>query len=240
MRRQGRTKAEGACTVKGSVCLELDDSVLRENEIRMDTLKQVVADMAKAIGPACEVVLHDPSKPNAALTALSGNVTGRTVGAPLTDLALRILRLGKTNGNLINYGSTTSSGKPLRSSTFIVRNSKREPVALLCFNFDLTLWSGLRDMANACCTVDTRVIEGTSGETFSLDVKDILTTTVSRALGSLGEPVHALKKKQRLEVVETLDEAGIFQIKGACQYVAAELGVSRFSLHNYIKEVRSK
>ena len=49
--------------------------------------------IADICGPEYEVVLHDITKPEASVIAIrNGYITGREVGSPLTDLALKILK----------------------------------------------------------------------------------------------------------------------------------------------------
>lgn len=58
-------------------------------------LKQIapfVDAIAETLGKNCEVVLHDFHYPERSIVKIAnGHVTGRTVGGPTTDLALRFL-----------------------------------------------------------------------------------------------------------------------------------------------------
>ena len=48
--------------------------------------------LGKALGPDYEVVLHDLSSKDFAIAAIAnGHISGRKVGGPLTDAALRML-----------------------------------------------------------------------------------------------------------------------------------------------------
>ena len=48
-----------------------------------------------------------------------------------------------------------------------------------------------------------------------------------------------MQKAQKLEVVRTLNEEGMFLIRGAVDYVADSLSVSRPTIYNYLAELKS-
>ena len=48
-----------------------------------------------------------------------------------------------------------------------------------------------------------------------------------------------MEKEDKLVIVRRLDEKGVFLVKGAIDYVANILGVSRYTIYNYLDEVRS-
>ncbi len=214
----------------------------KEIDIRLDTLKQLVSELAKAIGPACEVILHDLRNLDSSCVAISGNVTGRKVGAPMTDLGLRILKKGEQASNLINYSSTSSDGRPLKSSTIIIRNSINKPIAFVCINSDLSTLFILRDVINSSFPTDLPTSEVAlnidTEETYPREVQEILKSAVAEVLKRFDKPISIMKKRDKLQVVELLDEAGIFAIKNAHYYVASLLGTSRYTIYNYLSEIR--
>ena len=214
----------------------------KETDIRLDTLKQLVSELAKAIGPACEVILHDLRNLDSSCVAISGNVTGRKVGAPMTDLGLRILKKSEQASNLINYSSTSSDGRPLKSSTIIIRNSINKPIAFVCMNFDLSTLFILRDVINSSFPTDLPTSEVAlntdTKETYPREVQEILKSAVAEVLKRFDKPISIMKKRDRLQVVELLDEAGIFAIKNSHYYVASLLGTSRYTIYNYLSEIR--
>ncbi len=51
-------------------------------------------------------------------------------------------------------------------------------------------------------------------------------------------PVELMKKQHKAAVVRELDEAGYFLIKDAVDFLAAELKVTRYTIYNYLNEIR--
>lgn len=62
----------------------------------------------------------------------------RTEGAPITDLALKMLeqiRRNEENDHGVIYFSTNVKGEPLKSTTIPVKGEKDRIIGLLCINF---------------------------------------------------------------------------------------------------------
>jgi len=213
-----------------------------ETNIRLDTLKQLVTVLAEAISPSYEFLLHDLRNLDSSCIAISGDVTGRKVGAPMTDFGLRMLKSENSSFNLINYSSKSAEGKPLRSSTCIIRNSKGKPIAFVCINFDLSSLSLLRDFIDSSFPKDfppgDLMIQNGLRETYPRDTQDIMKATFSEVLKQFDKPPSIMNKKDKLRVVKLLDEAGIFAIKKSHFYIASMLNISRYSVYNYLNEVR--
>ena len=82
--------------------------------------------------------------------------------------------------------------------------------------------------------------EESSPETFASDISQLLRAAIDRAIEDIGKPPNFMGREDKLRVVGSLDEKGIFLIKGAVDEVAEALGVSRYSIYNYLDEVRAK
>jgi predicted transcriptional regulator YheO len=200
-------------------------------------LAEVVPGLAKALGSGSEVVLHELSHPESSVVAIAGDITGRKVGAPLTDLVLRLLRQGRVFEDPINYPSRTPDGRPLRSSTVFVRDESGEVIGCLCINFELTRWMVAKHLIEGYCRTES--LRDQAGETFSPDVEGLLETGIQEIAAREGIPVPMMKKEHKLRVVRALDDQGLFLIKGAVDDVARFLDVSRYTVYNYLQETRS-
>lgn len=53
-------------------------------------------------------------------------------------------------------------------------------------------------------------------------------------------PVTLMKKEDKLGVVWELDKRGVFLIRGAVNTVAQALGVSRYTIYNYLEEIKGQ
>ena len=56
----------------------------------------------------------------------------------------------------------------------------------------------------------------------------------------LAAPVMgAMSTEEKVELVKDLEESGVFQIKGAVDQVALLMGLSKYSIYNYLKKIHA-
>ena len=205
----------------------------------IDSLKILVDGIAGTFGPRCEVVLHDLSKLDRSIVKIAnGHVTGRSVGGSITDQGLKDLKKGD-NDLLLNYRSVTPQGRPLKSSTIVFRDGRGKPTAAVCINVDVTdilaFNSQIRDMFG----VTESVQSGEQGETFQKDVVSTLDDMAGKAIRGIGKQVQSLSREERMDIVRDLDNQGFFLIKGAIKILASKLKLSKFTIYNYLDEVKN-
>lgn len=75
-------------------------------------------------------------------------------------------------------------------------------------------------------------------ETFARDIEELMRVMVDEAVQSVGIPMPLAQKDDKMRVVKRLDENGVFLVKGAVDYVAHILGISRYTVYNYLDETR--
>ncbi len=195
-----------------------------------------MAGIVGAFGRHCEVVLHDLSRPEHSIVWIEGNVTGRRVGGGITDLGLAKLRLGDPQQDLIGYVTQTKDGKVLRSSSIFLRDDAGNVTGALCINLDITPFLGLRQHVLDLLTPVTRDIE----ESFLDRPADVLRDLIHDGLRAVGStPPKMMGKQQRVKVIEFLDRRGAFIFRSAVPTVSRVLGISRYTLYNYLKQVRA-
>ncbi|WP_189225935.1 aminotransferase class V-fold PLP-dependent enzyme [Saccharothrix coeruleofusca] len=190
-------------------------------------LVPTVNSLADALGPGTEVVLHDLAKLPNSIVAIAGDLTGRGVGGPMTDLLLGLVRRGTTQ-DLAGYETYAPDGRVIRSSTVFLRDSRGVAVGCLCVNSDP------RPDAQAAERPPVSAVEAFPG-----DVDTLQRLLVERAVDAVGVPVELMKKSHKSQVVRVLDEAGLFLIRDSVDYLAGVLGVTRYTIYNYLNEIRS-
>ncbi len=203
----------------------------------LEAAKQIIPGLAKTLGDDAEVVLHEFSHPQDSVVAIEGNITGRKVGAPLTDLLLRLVRRGQVDRDVINYSTHTDDGRVLRSSTIFLRDEGGQAIGCLCINIDLTRWIVAKHALEAYCR--TEPLDDAPGETFTHDIEALLRANMEQVIEEEGIPVYMMKKEDKIRVVGRLDQRGVFLVKGAVAIVARALDVSRYTIYNYLDEARS-
>lgn len=199
--------------------------------------------LAASIGPGCEVILHDFSRLPNSIVAIGGNLTGRSVGGPITAFALEQIRQGADN-DVVNYQSQLDDGRVLRSSTIFIRDDDGDATACLCINLDVSDWLRMRDVIDSFATPAAPkasahgTVEPPGSEVFALTVEDVTVQAVRQAIAGVGVPVELMHKRHKKEVVRRLEERGLFLIRDAVNFVANELATSRYTIYNYLNEIK--
>lgn len=214
----------------------------------IDAFRQFVPLLQAALGVRTEVVLHDLSLLPNSIVAISGDVTGRRIGGPATDVLVDLVREGGES-SLINYRTEYPEGRPLRSSTLLIRDTAGAVVGALCINTDLADWIQVRE------AIDNLLGEAhthwpspeappppadasmPSRERFATSVSDLASYLVERAIADQGVPVQLMRKKHKLAVVGDLKTNGLFEIRDGVPLAAEALQVSRFTIYNYLNEL---
>ncbi len=221
-----------------------------EERVLFECLKLMVDGIAQTFGSRCEVVIHDlrdlHKLDHSIVKIANGHVTGRTVGGPISDRGLKYFQNGIKEDLLINP-SVGKDGSPLKSTSIIFRDDKRKPIAALGINFDVTdILNFNADILNFNAaiqdifTTSEETQQDEPIETFESDMVSMLNDIVDNMLRKAGRAVPSMQKKDRIEIIRRLEERGFFLIKGAVKLIAAKLNVSKYTVYDYLEQVRSE
>ena len=95
--------------------------------------------LQRTLGPLCEVAIHDFRDLDHSLVHLEGSLTGRKLGAPITNIVVKAWRQqGDAVADLVGYPSSTPGGKSLKSSTSFLRRADGRVIGAFCMNVDLS------------------------------------------------------------------------------------------------------
>ncbi|TVR72778.1 MAG: hypothetical protein EA427_02770 [Spirochaetaceae bacterium] len=234
---------------KGRVENERTHVFTAEDRRILASMRPLVSGLAAFLGPHCEVLLHSLEElAHSVVQIENGHVTGRVVGAPVTDLALRILHsTEEAEQDFRVYSSATADGKPLRCVTMVVRNGER-PIGMVCVNFDLTvsvhevirlLSSGSGEGAKDGDEARSGLSDEDTPEHYMMSAEDLVTRSIDLAIRKGTSQRGVSPQVRNRAIVAELNRQGIFDIKGAVEMVSAELGVSRFTVYNYLRDLRN-
>ncbi|MFC3913239.1 transcriptional regulator [Pseudaeromonas sharmana] len=219
-----------------------------ERQLVFTVLTSVVKTVGSIVGKNTEVVLHDLTNPAHSVVAIAnGHITGRVVGSPVLagpgqDLGFNaVVQTPEQTASpepvvLEHYQTRLASGAVLHSATAIYRDSSGTPFAGFCINADL---SGLH-AARAC--LDQLLGTSSVTEVKSIEQPDmelLMTEIIQSALNTTASSNRAMKKQAKLEAVRQMHERGMFIVKGGIEKAAAALGVSRYTIYNYLDEIKS-
>lgn len=210
-------------------------------------LGPLVEFLGLALGPRFEVVLHDLAEPDRSIVAIAnGEISGRHVGGPVTDLALKFLKKGAEANDryVINYQGRNSNGRICRSSSFFVRDDQGALLAVLCINVDVTDLMAARDLLTRDFIGDspsaaTSLHSGAPvRENLQGSLDDLMRAMLDEALAGHQVEPGRLSSDERRGIVEALNEAGLFLLKGGVAAAAERLAVSEPTIYRYLSKVK--
>lgn len=220
-------------------------STERERQLIVKVLRSTLDMLTHAVGPHTEIVLHDLTHPERSILAIAnGHVTGRQVGdsvlgGPRQDLGFSAVRRAMADHSscepivVQNYPTVAPNGRPLRSATVVYRDSGGQPFASLCINTDLN------DIAAAHAVLGGLL--GLQGVPASRpdeprEMEQLMAQIIQVACPS---GVLGMKKPQKMEAVRHMQDRGLFIVKGGIEKAAAALGVTRYTIYNYLEQIRA-
>ncbi len=215
--------------------------------------------LGSVLGPDYEVVLHDLGDADKSIIAIAnGHVSGRTIGAPLTSVALQsiINHSYETQDYRLNYVGVAGT-KLLRSSTFFVKDEEGRLVGMLCINFDDSRYRELSDRilklrhpdifveTNFAYNEEAAAVRATppsadSSENFPNSLTELTDHLLDEELQTREANGERLSHRDKLALVEILNAKGIFMMKGAVKYVAEKLGCSQTTIYRYLNRMNGE
>ena len=112
-------------------------------DARLEPYRTLVSFLGEALGPDYEVVLHDLTSEEGTIAAIvNNNISGRTEGAPLSNMALRFIhgKVYEKQPYVAGYQGASQARGRLRSSTMFIKDGS-ELIGMLCINFDAAKYS---------------------------------------------------------------------------------------------------
>ena len=205
----------------------------------MPLFQQLLTLIEKQFGSKCEVVLHDLTKDydHSIVDIRNGYITNRAIGGCGSNLGLEVLRGTVVDGDRFNYITTTQDGKILRSSSIYVKDDDGNVIGSVCVNMDITetlQFEGYLRQFNQ--------FENFSNEEeiFAPDVNNLLTHLIQKGQEQIGKQACDMNKNEKIEFIHFLDEKGAFLITKSGEQICELLGISKFTLYNYLETSRNQ
>ncbi|MFU9136676.1 helix-turn-helix transcriptional regulator [Erwinia tasmaniensis] len=204
----------------------------------LKSYEAVVDGLAMLIGPHCEIVLHSLADLNcSAVRIANGEHTGRKVGSPITDLALRMLHdMSDAESNVSRaYFTRAKSGVLMKSVTIAIRNGQHRAIGLLCINMNLDV--PFSQIMATFMPPETQDVA--SSVNFASSVEDLVMQTLEFTIEEVSADRNISNNTKNRQIVLNLYEKGIFDIKDAINQVAERLNISRHTVYLYIRQFKS-
>ena len=203
----------------------------------LDSYASMIDGLSQYLGSAYEISLHSLEDYNHSVVKIkNGYHSGRSIGAPLTDLALNMLKRINDLGiseteTYISYNAITHTGERLKSSTLPIIGENNRVIGMLCINFYLD--TPLSEILHSFEEGSTQIKK----EHFSNDISDTIkqTTIDARNQVMLNPSIPATNKNK--ELIRILNEKGIFKIKDSVVTVANTLDISKSTVYLHLRSL---
>lgn len=206
-----------------------------EDRTILNSYKAVVDGVSALIGEHCEIVLHSlEDLEHSAICIANGHNTNRQVGSPITDLALRSLRNMQSESVSKPYFTRAKGNALMKSVTIAIRNKHQRIIGLLCININLDV--PISQFIQSF--IPTQNTQETSSVNFASSVEDLVSQTIEKTIEEVNVDRTVANNNKNRQIVISLYEKGIFDIKDAINLVAERLNISRHTVYLYIRQIK--
>jgi predicted transcriptional regulator YheO len=227
---------------------KLSPEVQREREAILAALAVLVPMLGAMVGEHIEVVLHDLTHPESSVMKIAnGHVTGRGPGSPVlagpgNDKALAILAEGMASAqpaghmSVFPYPTIARDGRALTSATVMFRDSLGQTFAALCLNADFHSIEAAHALLERMLPSRHDVAQQTKLD--PPDMETLMHDIIAGAVRRYGKSVAKMDKDEKTAAVEKMLDRGLFMVRGGVERAAAALGVTRFTIYNYLEGIK--
>lgn len=205
-----------------------DRQILASYETLLDGLQNY-------LGEGFEIVLHSlESFEHSVVKIVNGHHTGRTMGAPITDLALSMLQRMRSQGEAthISYFTNNKKGEPLKACTIAIKGESEQVIGLLCINFYLNT-----PLAEFFSVFSQPQRHQVLFEAFGDSTDELIEQAVKRVYSTVMQDTAVSAPLKNREIIAQLQNQGIFQVKNAVKLVAERMGISPNTVYLHLRNL---
>ena len=209
------------------------------DRIILSSYQNCLEGLADYLGSGYEFVLHSlENLDRSVIKIINGYYTGRTEGAPITDLAMKMLKEieNEDSNPYKSYFTKNRKGAPMKSSTIGIRGETGNIIGLLCINFYLE--TSFADIVGNFIPSDKKNTTILS-ENYPSSIDELVSNVVSETRDAvIDDPTIPPGRKKR-EMVRRLNEQGYFSLKDSVPQAAEILDVSKTTIYMHLKKIKS-
>lgn len=213
---------------------------------------------SQILGREAEILLCDTQRILYAEHPISDRVNP---GNPLGDMERSFIEDGsyQTGQSVVNYRAMLPSGERLRSSTYFLKNKDGSLAGFLTINVRVENLIGVRDLVDKLINGESAPSSAPKTATLSrktsakksaglppphmvgrydevyMATGGIINTVIGENLKKFGVSAERLTTAERQQIVQELDQRGVFLVKGAVDEVAKLLGCAEVTIYRYLQ-----
>ena len=222
-------------TESGSSLSETDRAIL-------DSYAKLLPAFSAVLGGCCLVVLRSAAEKTYPCIAVENGVINQTnIGDPAPNFIIDAIGDEDRSGqrNIIGpYITKSQDEHAIKCVVYMIRNSEKQVIGCLCIGIDLSMPVNVF-FESLMLKVDEGLAEGISEPKRSAvpDIDQVVRKSMARAQEKAGNVKGLSATERNRMIVQQLKDENIFSVRGAVSIVANVLGVSRYTIYNYLKDI---
>lgn len=211
------------------------------DKVILKSYSAMLEGLSMYLGEGYEIVLHSlEDYSSSAVKVINGNYTGRTKGAPLTDLGINLLeeiKNGSEESRGITYLTHNREGEPLKSVTIPVRGEKDRIIGLLCINFYLNTPLSKYISNFVISDIENQKHYENRKENFSSNSMELLEDMVKEIQKEVVDDKNISSSNRNKEIIQRLYKKGVYNMKDAVVKTAQFLGISKNTVYMHLRNL---
>ncbi|MCY9512474.1 PAS domain-containing protein, partial [Paenibacillus larvae] len=203
---------------------EVDRSILQSYD-------SIVEGLADYLGDASEIVLHSlEDYQHSVIKIANGHHTGREIGAPITNLALEMLKeIEQSNSKqAVSYFTKSKNNRLMKSSTIAIRGEDDKIIGLLCINMNMDeSFYGFLKAFMPFLDIETRGQQ----EHFANSVEEMILETIEQTIEAVDASPDISYANRNKHIIGLLYEKGVFNMRDAVTIVANALKITKHTVY---------
>lgn len=213
--------------------------ILTENDkIILESYKNIADGLSEFLGGSYEIIIHSLECLDASIIKIiNGHHSGRTIGAPITDIALSMVtKLEEGTGqNFITYFTKNKKGEQIKSSISAIYGENNRVIGLFCVNFffHTTLSEFLGAFINPSVSENDSI-----SENFVDNAEDLMIGALEEVKRIVYNDLSISSSNKNKEIVSLLYQRGIFNLKDSVITISNHLGISKNTVYMHIRNIK--
>lgn len=205
----------------------------------IELIQKIMDLIENHFGPKCEIVLHDNTKEyeHTIVDIRNGYITNRKIGDGGGAWGLEVMTNQTNETCRYNKLMVTDNNHIIRNSSIFFQSDDHKNIGSLCLNFDITELVRLQDVIDDY-TLKPKDLQQPR-ENFINDVNQLLDNLLKQCHDLNPKETKLMSKKEKIELIKFLDYKGAFLITKSGERICDYLGISKFTLYNYLDIARN-
>lgn len=218
--------------------LTISSNITDRDKHKFETAIHIMTTLIAQFGSNCQASLYAINDGSAQLHTTIGTVMDIPPGSRLAAALLEKFRKETHNrAPRMQFTGSTPDGRRLSSSlTALADTVTGEEIGLLKIDFCIEHLISSIDVLQTYCGIEepTRVDDTGSDD----DIGHMVDGIIAEAFDLRNGREQLSGKEYRLDIVRRLEDKDVFRVKGAVEIVSSRLNVSKYTIYNYLDQVR--